>query len=468
MKLLIALAALAAVSTAQADSTYLGMYIGGTKIGYASYSDKPDTFQGQSATRSDSHTVIDAGLMGTALKLVTDSTTWTNPSGRPLKMNFTIESGGRTQKVDAMFGTKSVVVNVDNNGAKSHNTLAIPAGSIVDDPITLMLHDHVSQGQKRSFWVLDPMTVSFLKNDVKFDGPSSTIVGGKKVSANLIEVIDPRTTMRVFVTAKGDLVRVEGPMGIEMLPESKALALGKPDKYSPTVDLALNTSLKTDKPIEDPSHLTELKIRITGKDLSQIPSDASQTVQKDGESWIIDVHPLKLEASKGESIVDSATDAAKWMKPSLDIPSNSPRFRELAKKIISLKKDVRGASLAIKQYVYSTMQPNAGIGVLRDASEILATKEGVCRDYAILTTTLLRAAGIPSRVVAGLVNWDGTFYYHAWSEAWDGHRWIGIDSTTDDQQLSAGHVKLADGNVEDAFTFAFLEKSRIEVLDARH
>jgi len=383
-------------------------------------------------------------------------------------MKFFIESGGRTQSVDAVFGPKTVQVNVDNNGAKTKSTLLIPAGAIVDDPITLMLHEHATQGQKRTFWVLDPMTVSFLKNDVKMVGPSMATVSGKKVPATLIEVIDPRTTMKVFVNVKGDLVCVEGPMGIEMLPETKGVALAKPGKYSPTVDLAINTSLKTDKPIDDPAHLTELKLRISGKDLSHIPSDDSQTVTQDGDGWIVDVHPTLLASTDGLTINDAAKGMAQWTQPSLDIPAASPKFKELSRKLIGLKKDVHGAATDIKRYVYNTMQPNAGIGVLRDASEILQTKEGVCRDYAILTTTLLRAAGIPSRVVAGLVNWDGTFYYHAWSEAWDGHRWIGIDSTTDDQQLSAGHIKLADGNVEDAFTFTFLEQARIEVLVARH
>jgi hypothetical protein len=467
-KSFVAILVLVSAGTARADSTFLGLYLQGTKIGFASYVDRPDQFAGRPATRSDSHTLIDAGLLGTPLKMVTDSTTWTNKSGRPLRMKFSIESGGRSQTLDAAFGAKTVGVDVNNNGSKSHLSLTIPDGAIVDDPLTLMLHDNPMPGQKMSVWVLDPMTVSFHKSQVKIVGPSSTVVKGKKVSATLVEMTDQGTTMRVFMGTKGELIRVEGPMGIEMLPESKEVALIKPGKYSPSVDLAINTSIKTDKPISDPSHLTELKLRVLGKDLSEIPSDASQSVTKDGEDWIIDVHPLRLNASEGESVAEASASLAQWTQPSLDIPSNNPKFRELSKKLIGPNKDVRGAALAIKQYVYNLMQPNAGIGILRDASEILATKEGVCRDYAILTTTLLRAAGIPSRVVAGLVNWDGTFYYHAWSEAWDGRRWIGIDSTTDDEQLSAGHIKLAQGNVEEAFTFTFLEKARIEVLDARH
>jgi transglutaminase-like putative cysteine protease len=148
----------------------------------------------------------------------------------------------------------------------------------------------------------------------------------------------------------------------------------------------------------------------------------------------------------------------------MHIPSSSTKFTQLAKSIVGDRTRVADAASAIQLWVNSQMKPNAGIGVLRDANDVLATKEGVCRDYAILTTTLLRAAGIPSRLASGLVNWDGTFYYHAWAEVWDGEKWLGIDSTTDQKQISAAHIKLGEGNVEEAFTFTFLEKAKITVL----
>ena len=79
----------------------------------------------------------------------------------------------------------------------------------------------------------------------------------------------------------------------------------------------------------------------------------------------------------------------------------------------------------------------------------------------------MRAAGIPARLNSGLVNWDGTFYYHAWVEIWDGARWLGIDSTAQPDQISAAHVKLAEGNVDQAFTFTFLGGVKIDVLGMR-
>ncbi|AIE86740.1 transglutaminase-like domain-containing protein [Fimbriimonas ginsengisoli] len=458
----------AAAPAARAETTYLGLFLQGNKIGYSSFSSAPTHFGGKVAVRNDGTTLMDAGLLGTAMRIEMTSSSWTTPGGSPLKMNFKMTSGGRSQTVQALFRNGRVEATIDNSGQKSRKSLAMPKGAqVVDDPMTLVINGQMKPGTSRVFYVLDPTTVSFIKNDVKLVGKSKAVVNGRSVDATLLEIADPRATMKVYMGAKGDLIRVDGPMGIEMYPVSRAIALGKSAKYQPSVDLAFATSIKTDKPIDDPAHVTGLKLRIVGRDLSHIPSGDYQTVKRDGENWTVDVHPFPISSDPGGSIQNARKSEPEWAKPGMNIPSSSPRFVSLARQVVGKKTDVHSAAFAIRQYVYQTMKPNAGIGVLRDATEVLDSKEGVCRDYAVLTATLLRAAGIPARLASGLVNWDGTFYYHAWAEAWDGRHWVGIDSTSDDNQISAAHVKLGEGSVEDAFAFTFLDKAKIEVLDAR-
>jgi transglutaminase-like putative cysteine protease len=183
-----------------------------------------------------------------------------------------------------------------------------------------------------------------------------------------------------------------------------------------------------------------------------------------GESWRVDVHPPRIAASPGITIEEARKQKPEWIRPDLHIPSDTDEFQRLARQIVGDRKRVREAAVAIQNYVYRRMRPNAGIGVLRNASEVLETREGVCRDYAILTATLMRSAGVPTRLASGLVNWDGDFYYHAWVEFWNGRQWIGLDSTTPREQISATTVKLASGNLEQTFTFTFLGNVNIEVL----
>lgn len=408
---------------------------------------------------------MDTGLLGTALKIQMVSSTWTDAAGQPERMTFAMSSGGRTQRVDASFGPKSVVALIDNSGTKSRKILTRPTGGpTVDDPMTIVLNGGMKKGNARTFFVLDPTTVSFVKNQVRVVGTASTTVRGKTVSGTLIEIADPRATTKVYVDSKGDIIKAEGPIGIEMIPIGRKEALGKSAAYSPSLDLAYSTSIKPNRPIHDPAHIAHLRLRISGRDLTSIPSGEFQTVTRDGDGWIVDVHPPQIRADDGMSVEDARKSKPEWAKASMNLPSNSKRFLNLAHRITVNQTKARSAAFAVRRWVYEHMRGNAGIGVLRDANEVLDSMEGVCRDYAVLTVTLLRSSGIPARIASGIVNWDGTFYYHAWAEAWDGKHWIAIDSTSDDDQVSAAHIKLGEGSVEDAFAFTFLDKAKIEVL----
>ena len=466
MRLLGAICLAGLTSIAFCDTTYLGLYLKGDKMGYSSYVSSPAKLDGKNVVCNQSKTVMDAGLLGSEMTVTMDSTSWSTKDGHPIRMIFDTISGGRSNKVDAEFGQHSVILKIVNGGVKSTQSLIVPADAqVVDDPLTLVLTHKIRIGSQQTVYVLDPTTASLMKNLVVVVGFSQTSIDGKKVSATLIRVTDPRAVTDVFVGQRGEIIRVDGPMGLYMLPISKATAMARNGKYRPSTDLAITTSIKADKNLPNPEELTHLKMRLFSESINSIPSDQYQTATKMGQGWQIDIHPPKLSVNKAATILNAANGKAEWLKASLNMPSNSLIFRKLAQEIIGSKKDVQSAAFAIQNYVNLNMTPNAGIGVLRDATEVLATKEGVCRDYATLTVTLLRAAGIPARLASGLVSWDGTFYYHAWAEAWDGLRWIGVDSTTNRSQMSASHVKLGDGNVDTAFTFSFLEKARIEVME---
>ena len=71
---------------------------------------------------------------------------------------------------------------------------------------------------------------------------------------------------------------------------------------------------------------------------------------------------------------------------------------------------------------------------------------------AVLTAAMCRAVGIPARVVSGLIyteNLSGqkdVFGGHAWTEAYVGGVWIGLDATRSPQGYGAGHIILAYGH----------------------
>jgi hypothetical protein len=64
---------------------------------------------------------------------------------------------------------------------------------------------------------------------------------------------------------------------------------------------------------------------------------------------------------------------------------------------------------------------------------------------------MLRARGVPSRLVVGLVYVEplGSFAGHMWTEALLGDRWVPLDATLGQGGIGAAHIRLADASFSD-------------------
>ena len=65
----------------------------------------------------------------------------------------------------------------------------------------------------------------------------------------------------------------------------------------------------------------------------------------------------------------------------------------------------------------------------------------------MLTTALARAAGIPAHPVAGLLQHDGRFYMHTWTEVYVG-RWIPVDAMLGQFPADASHLPFLPGSAD--------------------
>lgn len=457
----------AALAAQPSDPAYLGLYMNGSKVGYSYFASTKATFRGRPVTKTVSKTSIAIKLAGTNTTIIIDGITYSASDGKPIEMWFRQLSAGREQRVLADFRGSIVGVTVKNGGVTSHRQLTVPPNAtIADDPLEGVVFSKVKPGMRRVVYILDPTTISFIRNEIVFKGPVQVDVRGKKTAAEWVQITDPRANTDVYCRSNSSVLKVVAPLGIEMYPESKAVAMASVGNAR--ADLAIGTRLTPVGDFTSPGSLRRLTLDFrTPTDLGAIPNDEHQTVTKKDGSWLIDLHPpTDVDPSKF-TIAQAAAMRLRWTKPDLNVPSNSPRFKKLARSIVGQETDVAAAARKIQMFVFRKMQPDASIAVLRDANEVLDSRRGVCRDYAILTATLMRAAGIPTQLVTGLVSWDGDFYYHAWVKVFNGSQWIGVDSTTDEAQISAAHVELAVGTVGHVFAAPVLEQAHIKVISSK-
>lgn len=109
-------------------------------------------------------------------------------------------------------------------------------------------------------------------------------------------------------------------------------------------------------------------------------------------------------------------------------------------------------------YSYTLLPAQLG----RDAVDdfLFTTREGFCEHYASAFTVLMRAAGIPARVVTGFQGgvWNKMGQYllvrnsdaHAWSEVWlEGRGWVRVDPTgaVRPQRITLGAASAAGGQL---------------------
>lgn len=133
------------------------------------------------------------------------------------------------------------------------------------------------------------------------------------------------------------------------------------------------------------------------------------------------------------------------LQQALSIPRNSnPRARQLAAEwrasAASDEGIVRAALAYFNQqgFLYTLSPPQLGSNEIDDF--LFGTRKGFCEHYASSFVFLMRAAGVPARVVTGYqggeYNGFGGYYIvrqsdaHAWAEAWlSGRGWVRIDPT---------------------------------------
>jgi transglutaminase-like putative cysteine protease len=108
------------------------------------------------------------------------------------------------------------------------------------------------------------------------------------------------------------------------------------------------------------------------------------------------------------------------------------------------------AAFAIASWIDANIQPGDFVGPIRSASSVLRTGKGVCRDYAALYVAMARRAGIPSRVVIGLVSARDGFYLHSWAESYVG-RWVPVDPTRPHEAFDATHITLGSGSLAEVW-----------------
>lgn len=211
-------------------------------------------------------------------------------------------------------------------------------------------------------------------------------------------------------------------------------------------DINKQAMIPLNRTIANPHGTRSVVYRITVKDDPEpgkvlVQDDHQEIRNLKGNTFELHVHPV------GPGGHSKLAAAAEYLAPNPYIPSDDAKIIAMAERAAGTETDPWKKAQAIERWVHDRMRVD-NVAPLVNARKVAETMAGDCRHYALLTTALCRAQGIPARTAIGLIYVKGrqtpnaSLGFHMWTEAWIDGRWLGLDATLGLGHIGAGHIKI--------------------------
>ncbi|MBT0665198.1 transglutaminase-like domain-containing protein [Geobacter pelophilus] len=208
-------------------------------------------------------------------------------------------------------------------------------------------------------------------------------------------------------------------------------------------DLVLDFSLiKITEDLQAQEKLRQLTIELTGYPAGYpLPEGPGQTAARQAPDRI----KLSMKAPLRQT-GEQATliDKTKYLQTTPRINSDNPEIVALQRQAIAGNASPEQTVAALTRWVADFLEDS--VTDSHSAVEALQLRKGNCQSHARLYVAMARAAGIPSRMVSGLVYIQGKgFLYHSWAESY-AEGWIAVDPTFGQAPADITHIRLVEGD----------------------
>jgi transglutaminase superfamily protein len=282
-----------------------------------------------------------------------------------------------------------------------------------------------------------------------------TAVHFDTVRAFRIEERSEGLTTNAWIDAQGHIVRVTGPVGLTQERTEYEIAYQNfrhrdvsrlvrggaqagPGAVIATTALAARVSLP-------PAIRSRAEYRavLRGVDLSALTLTGGRQ-ERAGDTLIVRRETAAAFAAAYRLPARNPA-LAPWLAAQPLIQSADPRIRTEAHEILGDEPDPARAAERLTHWVAAHVRKETTLG-LPNAASVLTQRRGDCNELTVLYVALARAAGLPARPVAGLLEVGGRFYYHAWPEVYMGG-WVAVDPLLDQFPADASHLRFIVGGL---------------------
>ncbi len=295
------------------------------------------------------------------------------------------------------------------------------------------------------------------------DGRESIVVGGAVVEGERWEVREPDGTVTVeIIDADGRTLASRAPMGaglgeLEIVVADRAAAEAA---ARGRVEL-LDAGLVRPRFVGDPRPLDRgdrERYRLDWPaEAPPPPAIGAQRIEQDGDALVVVVEPG--QGTVAEWVDDE--DRTRHLVATAILDADDPDVVRFARRHDRAGRSDADRAELLRVAVHRHINRKGMATAFAGAGETVRSRAGDCTEHAVLLAAALRAIGIPSRTVSGLV-WTrhdgaagGAFLWHMWTQAVIDDRWVDLDATLPGKApFHPGHlaVSVSDGSPRDIET----------------
>ncbi len=424
-----------------------GFFWYGEKIGFSHFRIE-EAKELPGAFKISSEAVIRFKMLGIKKETLLKEVDYVTPDLQLLRTSGEQKLDGKIRRVEAEVVDGGVRLKTEREGKWEERL--IPSVGPIYPSLAQYLYPPLKGmdiGRQYRYQIFSPQSLEVmevnqrvlaLKRSDLFEGPAFEI-------KTRVSGINPK----VWINMRGEMVfEMAGTLITAKEDESSAKRFIYESSLSKK-DILLDYSVvKADRVITNPRALRELRLRLRGLEESALViSDERQraSIKREGDTPVVEFTVSLEKAGKGTALTlpISKREYARYLQPSYQIESRNREIIRRAEAILNGEKNSLLALTKLVHWVSDHLEDELVDSF--SALDALHTKKGECQAHAYLYTALCRAAGIPTKVVSGLVYMEEVgFFYHAWAESFIGY-WIAVDPTFDQIPADATHIKLAEG-----------------------
>lgn len=285
-----------------------------------------------------------------------------------------------------------------------------------------------------------------------------------KLGIHVISYYKMRLGNQIFWSnEKGITVKEEYPGGLTLYSQAEALAKDPTDRI--LFDSISLPFLRSNKILKDAEKLKLLQVRIKGFPLDAGLYDKSLVTLQNDTLFIRKEDP---EEFKKKSYLLPCKDQAvrRYLQPDEWVLSDNRTVKGNALNMAAVEKnDAFRLARYLNSNLYFTVKTMPSF-FLTNSMDIFKSKFGDYLERTVMFASFARAAGLPTRLIGGVVYRDGYFYFHAWPEVWF-DKWIPMEPTLAQYPADVTHIPLREGTLKDITSMAEgLKSLKLEILEA--